>query len=138
MNQLPSTIRLRSEARGVGGIRRTIAILAGCAVLLGPLMDATARSQPRYCVAQRDAGEDSVKTAVLWACTGGQIQNPACTESKCMTTYDRADIIFNVYYKRHQLTQQDGACDFKGAAQLSTGEPNKFFDFAKNTLKPCP
>jgi hypothetical protein len=138
MDQLPTTMRRRNETPDAGGIRTTMVILAGCAMLLGFGMDAAAKSVPRYCVAQREASEEAVKAALVWACTtGGQSQNPACAESKCLTTYERADIIFNVYYKRHQPTQQDGACDFKGAAQLSTGEPNKYFDFAKNTLTPC-
>ena len=137
MDQLPTTRRRCNEPPGAGGIR-TMVILAGCAMLLGFGMDAAARSLPRYCVAQREASEEAVKAAVVWACTGGQVQNPACAESKCLTTYERADIVFTVYYKRYQATQQDGACDFKGAAQVSTGEPNKHFDFAKNTLTPCP
>lgn len=139
MNQLPTTMRCPYEAQGVGGIRTMMTILAGCALLLGLVTDAAAmRSQSRYCVAQRDASEDSVKAAILWACTNGQVQHSACSnEFKCITTYERADIIFNIYYKRYRQTQQDEACDFRGAAQLSTGElTNRILKYEKATLKP--
>lgn len=137
MSEFRSAVWCRPKVRRVGGFRTAIAILTGGVLLLGLVMDAAARLQPRYCVAQRDASEDSVKAAINWACNQGKVKNPACSESICMTTYDRADVVFTVYYKQFQKQQQDSACDFLGAAQLSTGEPNKFFNFATNTLKPC-
>jgi hypothetical protein len=111
-------------------------------MISGSAVDALER--PRYCVAQRNASEEAVKAGISWACGQengqGKVSNVACNQSdktKCMTTYDRADIVFNIYYKRVQGDQQDNGCDFRGAAQLSTGEPNTFYDFTKNVLKPC-
>jgi hypothetical protein len=123
-----------------------------CAAILAAALvvenNATAKERsptiPRFCVARDDVDLERVDKAIEWACTAGGISNPACKEpAKCdvpvdMSTYDRADIIFSLYYKKHQKTQQDGACNFGGTAQLSTGEPNKYYNFTTNVLTPCP
>jgi hypothetical protein len=148
IRRLPTAIPSCHRAVGVNGKRYArLRLLGACAVLLAltaaPHSFAKERSPPipRFCVAQRDASETDVKNAIRWACTSGGVSGPVCNENACegdlVTIYDRADIIFNVYYKRFQKAQQDRACVFGGAAQLSTGEPGRFYDFTTNVLT-CP
>jgi hypothetical protein len=145
---LPITVpSCRRAADADGTARARAPLLAAWAAILAltaaPHSSAKDRSPtiPRFCVAQRDASETVVKNAIRWACTAGGVSGSACSDDACpgdlVTVYDRADIVFNVYYKRFQKAQQDRACVFGGAAQLSTGEPNRFYDFTTNVLT-CP
>jgi hypothetical protein len=135
----PMIFQRRGKTPRIQKNRVIIVGLTASVMILGSAVGANVR--PRYCVAQRNASEDAVKAAVGWACGQGKVSNIACNQTgamKCRTVYDRADVVFNVYYKKHQDEQQDGACDFRGAAQLSTGEPNTFFDFKTEAVIPCP
>jgi hypothetical protein len=146
--RLPTAVPSCHRAVDVKGRRHARLPLLGASVMILALTaapDASAKDRsppiPRFCISQRDASETDVKDAIRWACTAGGVSGSACNDNACtgdlVTVYDRADIVFNVYYKRFQKAQQDRACIFGGAAQLSTAEPNRFYNFTTNVLT-CP
>ncbi|XVF83683.1 hypothetical protein PTKIN_Ptkin16aG0510300 [Pterospermum kingtungense] len=84
-----------------------------------------APSGKKFCVPKPGATDAQLQAALDWACSQGTDCSPIQPGGPCaepVTARSRAAFAMNSYYK--SKGQVDSACDFSGAAQITTVDPS--------------